>query len=289
MKSPLHRLAFTLIELLVVIAILAVMVGLLLPAVQKSRDAASRSRSIGNLKQIALAAHSFASRSSDAQFPSGDFSYSGTITTINGPYAAILPEIEQSAVFENGDRSAVIKTLISPADTTQANQTALTSYAWNGGWIRFTKGNARVAVSDGTSNTILLCEKPMTCQSQNNTWSATHPGQTITANPSYGTSAGNSFYRYPYIPGVTQGANPAGSANLARNQEATSARPPAGTNLTYATPADCDIESPAGLHNGIILVAMGDGSARSVSFQVASTNWTTAMTTSQDDILDTNW
>jgi prepilin-type N-terminal cleavage/methylation domain-containing protein/prepilin-type processing-associated H-X9-DG protein len=93
---------FTLVELLVVIAIIAVLIGLLLPAVQKVREAASRAKCQNNLKQIGLACHNFAA--ANGYLPPGILGDGVNYTDPNpGPYvgclAFILPHIEREAVY----------------------------------------------------------------------------------------------------------------------------------------------------------------------------------------------
>jgi prepilin-type N-terminal cleavage/methylation domain-containing protein/prepilin-type processing-associated H-X9-DG protein len=101
-----NRLAFTLIELLVVIAIIAVLIALLVPAVQKVRESASRIHCRNNLKQLGLAFHSY--HNVARVFPPG---FTSAAAAVDGPGtgpgwgwgAHLLPYIEQSALHERID------------------------------------------------------------------------------------------------------------------------------------------------------------------------------------------
>src|SRR4051794_24970553 len=119
MRSP--RRAFTLFQLLVVIAVLAILIGLLLPAVQKVRQAAARTQSVNNLKQIGLAVH--ARQDAYRKLPPGRDA-NGFSTA-----AHLLEYIEQDNLYKqihfekpvgdaanDGARKAVVKLFLSPLD-----------------------------------------------------------------------------------------------------------------------------------------------------------------------------
>lgn len=193
MIATTDRRGFTLIELLVVIAIIATLIGLLLPAVQKVRAAASRSKCQNQLKQLSLALHM--SHDQNQILPAGHRSFSKSEKQpFTGWPLSTLPFIEQNNLAIIADSAfaiqqipflspphiplaTVVNTMICPDDdritTPQLSPqegiiVAFTSYLGNSGvtgkdrrGVLYPDSRQRLNdISDGTSNTLLLGERP---------------------------------------------------------------------------------------------------------------------------------
>jgi len=283
------RRGFTLIELLVVIAIIAILIGLLLPAVQKVREAAARMSCSNNLKQIGLAIHNYASSNQDKLPPMLDRG-SGTPVYWSPFFFSLYPNLEQQNLYQrvqwtdawgNSNHNAVVKTLLCPSDAT--HQGGMTNIGWAGtsyapsyymfaeantynnslgvyiNGSKFTIGN----IPDGTSNTVGVVER--------------------LANPGCGWS--NSTL-YP-MSASYWGWNSSGSAYGPWGAYAPIA-PAKINNLGSCGPPLAHPYYPNTLHATMQTLLM-DGSVRGVSGSISQTTWQYACTPDDGNVLGSNW
>ena len=219
--------AFTLIELLVVIAIIAVLVGLLLPAVQKVREAAGRAQSQNNLKQIMLATHSYDNLVGTlppvSGWAGGKASQGGSDGNV---FFQLLPYLEQDNLYKSSSginynqyywtyygkyygnppnpwaglplytvayyasniSKPSIKVLVSPNDPTSYNGNSGVSYVGNA--LALTGTGGMPSIQDGTSNTMFFAEAYASCYG---VYSTPYCYRYMTLN-----SAVNDYYWLPY-------------------------------------------------------------------------------------------
>jgi prepilin-type N-terminal cleavage/methylation domain-containing protein len=292
--------AFTLIELLVVIAIIAILIGLLLPAVQKVREAAARSQCSNNLKQLSLATINLADTYS-GKLP-GSIGLFPSIVSTNvgatnngdgGEFLHLLPFIEQDNLYKSAYvgpgvdgrnnnlptysqwttqvQNSKVKTYICPSDYTQSDgQPAHASYGQNGQvfkegyWAKDTK-RFPASFTDGTSNTIFYTDKLAQCNTghyPNNYWPDWGP---VIYSDNVGDLVGPP-YSTTYPPG-----------------------PVIQPKLVTSNQAACDGGVSSSPHTAGIQVGLADGSVRFVSGGISTTTWWSAMTPAGGEILGSDW
>lgn len=277
-----QRSGLSLVELLVVIAIIAVLISLLVPAVQRIREAAARTESMNNLKQIIVATHNFA----------GD--HQGRLPTFDGNpasanagqplFCALLPYVGHGSGRPPIPNKVSI--YISPADPTVVQSVAgPVSYAANAQVFHGNPGLPRT-FRDGTSNTIAFAEHYTVCEGIPFHWMAADVMYRPTfADGGFDFNQGNQ--RGDVHP-VTSGQPPVSTASY-KLVNATFQVTPSSRHNVPPTDKDCRRFFAQTPHSSGMLAALGDGSVRILGAAMSPRSFWGAVTPNRRDMLGDDW